>query len=89
MSEHVAPEVATGLVRDGALLASDPCGCGGTCGLETLDGDTSAGLARAGQPSVSTDPRHPGSLSQWIGTDGSPETLVLAAGQVIWGRALA
>lgn len=88
-AEDIAPQVAADLVVRGAAVAHDPCGCGGTCGLEVLDPDTAAVLARSGPPSVSTDPRHPGTLSHWIGDADPAATLVLAAGRVLWGRELA
>jgi hypothetical protein len=89
VTEDLAPSDAVRLVHDGSLLAFDPCGCGGACGIEIIDPSTIADLDRAGPPTVSSDPRHPGSLSHWTSQEEPGTALVLAAGRVSWGRALA
>ncbi len=88
-AESVDPDVATRLVTDGAFLAHDACGCGGTCGVELLDPAIAHELPKIGRPEISTDPRHPGALSHWIAEDDPAVALVLASGRVTWGRALA
>jgi hypothetical protein len=88
VEEPVDPDLATRLVADGAFLAHDACGCGGTCGIELIDTAISRELPEIGRPEISTDPRHPGALSYWIAEEDPKVALVLASGRVRWGRAL-
>jgi hypothetical protein len=89
VAESIEPAVATRLVAAGTNLAHDPCGCGGTCGIELLDLAIVRNLPKVGAPTISTDPRHPGSLSHWCAEDDPSLALVLASGRVMWGRSLA
>jgi hypothetical protein len=89
VAEPIEPAVANHLVAAGACLAHDPCGCGGACGLELLDLAIVRDLPKVGVPSISTDPRHPGSISHWSAEDDPRLALVLASGRVAWGRSLA
>lgn len=88
VAESIDPDVAPHLVAAGASLAHDPCGCGGTCGIELIDSKVTRQLPQVGSPEVSHDPRHPGLLSHWAAEDKPTDTLVLASGRVIWGNAL-
>jgi len=88
-AEAIDPVAAQHLVAAGAFLAHDPCGCGGTCGIELLSAGIAKQLSKIGSPEISNDPRHPGSLSYWT-SDGDPTVaLVLASGRVTWGHSLA
>ena len=86
---HLDAPRAGALVRGGATVAFDPCGCGGACGISTLEPDRLARLTSAGDPIVSDDRRHPGELSSWVAEDDRSTLLVLASGRVVWGRNLA
>ena len=84
---EISPEQAQQLVADGALLAFEGCGCGGSagCKAEWVDASVRGGLAR-------TSPRFvkgygaPTWIDVWQGEDGY---VVYAHGDVEWGDALA
>lgn len=88
VAESIDPDAALHLVAAGAFLAHDPCGCGGTCGIELIDSRIARQLPQAGSPVISHDPRHSGLLSHWAAQDEPEDILVLASGRVIWGNAL-
>lgn len=88
VAESIDQDAALHLIAAGAFLAHDPCGCGGTCGIEIIDSKITRQLPQAGSPEVSNDPRHPGLLSHWAAEDKPEDTLVLASGRAIWGNAL-
>ncbi len=89
ITEPLEAAQARTLVRHGAQLAFDPCGCGGRCGIQILHEDALAGLRQHGNPTIGQGPNHPGSLSTWTTVEPPETTLVLASGHVIWGQALA
>lgn len=89
ITEPLEAARARTLVRDGAQLAFDPCGCGGRCGIQILHEHALAGSRQHGNPTIGQGPNHPGSLSSWAAVEPPETTLVLASGHVIWGRALA
>jgi len=87
ITEPLEAAQARTLVRNGAQLAFDPCGCGGRCGIQILHEHA---LARQhGNPTIGQGPNHPGSLSSWAAVEPPETTLVLASGHVSWGQALA
>lgn len=92
---HIWEKVAGGtsatrafaLASAGGVVAWDPCGCGGYCGITWYDRDDVARLVAAGKPHVRNNKRYRGSLSEWATTDG--RRLVLAEAEVRWGHLLA
>ncbi len=75
------------LVRDGASVAWDECGCGSLkCALTWLPDEDALELVRAERPRVGTK-KSPGELSEWRTEDGT--TAVLAEGKVRWGTLMA
>jgi hypothetical protein len=63
------PVVARDMIRAGALVAWDPCGCGGDCGLTWLD-DVVRGRLAAALPDVRPSKRYSGAITSWRDKDG-------------------
>ncbi len=87
VSDDVPADRALELVRRGAAVASDGCGCAGYCGLDWLSAEDLARLAAGGIPRVSHKSFAWSGLSKWI--TSADERLLLATGDVRWGRRLA
>lgn len=79
------PTQAQRLVQDGAVVAWDPCGCGGACGLTWLDNAACERLARSA-PQVRPSKRYAGAVTQWRNERGG--TLLLVQGGIRWGEDL-
>lgn len=84
--EEISPDEALTSVSDGALVAYDPCGCGGSCGFRWFTPDELTRLLRSGAPVVRRTKRHRGNLSEWVSADGG--VLVVAEDAVRWADLL-
>ncbi len=87
VADDVPADRALELVRRGAAVAWDGCGCAGYCGLDWLSAEDLARLAAGGIPRVSHKSIPWSGLSKW--TTSADERLLLATGDVRWGRRLA
>lgn len=85
------PSVSAGhahaAAASGALVAWDPCGCGGGCGFRWLDREETAALVRSGPPRIRRGRRRLSNVSEWHAADGS--VLLVAEDDVVWGDLLA
>ena len=79
LQESITPARAQELLRGGAVMAVDECGCGGYCGLDWPTATERAELARR-PPSVTK--RRFGWLEEWRNDAGEP--LLLHNGDVRW-----
>lgn len=79
VQEGITPARAQELLRGGAVMAVDECGCGGCCGLDWPTAIERAELARR-PPSVTK--RRFGWLEEWQNDAGEP--LLLQNGDVRW-----
>jgi hypothetical protein len=89
VARDVPPGQAVTLLRAGALVAWDSCGCGGYCGFDWLDVDRRQSLLRADRPRVGGRAKKGqwGTLSHWRSPAGTD--LLLAENYVHWGTELA
>jgi hypothetical protein len=76
--DDIAPARAQELLRAGALMLIDDCGCRGYCGLEWPDAAERTVLARR-PPKIT---KRGGSLEEWRSTDG--HHLLIQNGDVRW-----
>lgn len=76
------PTAARRLVREGALVAWDPCGCGGACGLTWLDDEARRRLSD-NTPEVRPSKRYEGALVRW--QDANGRDLLVVRGPIQWG----
>ena len=83
---EISPARALELVKEGAPVAWDPCGCGGYCGFDWFAADDVARMVAAGTPTVRHTKRKRGNLSVWTSDDGG--VLVVAEDAVQWGDAI-
>lgn len=86
---ELSPSEARELVREGALLAFEDCGCGGAyggCDVKWIDVQTSERLAAVSLPRLAKGKRSASWIDLWRGTDVS---VVYAHGSVKWGHELA
>lgn len=83
---EVTPQAAQDAIRRGALLAWEPCGCGGggRCQPEWVTEEQRARLD--GPPELRGRRGTPTWLARWTGPSVE---VVLAHGDVVWGEALA
>lgn len=77
--DQITPARAQDLLRAGALMVVDDCGCGGYCGLDWPDAAERATLARR-PPSLTK--RRAGWLEEWHSPEGG--RLLLQNGDVRW-----
>ena len=85
----VEPAEARRLVRDGALLAFEDCGCGGDapgCSAIWIDKETRHSLASQSAPRLAGGKRSVSWLDLW---ESDARLVVYAHGEVKWGHALA
>lgn len=82
IGDVLEPSVARQLVLDGALVAWDPCGCGGGCGLTWLDDDARQRLGQA-TPDVRPSKRYEGALVRW--QNAEDRNLLVVQWPVQWG----
>lgn len=85
----VEPAQARKLVRDGALLAFEDCGCGGGapgCSARWIDQETRQSLASQSSPRLAGGKRSVSWLDLW---ESDASFVVYAHGDVKWGHALA
>jgi hypothetical protein len=83
--DELTPAGAMDLVRAGARVAWDSCGClGGFCDLVWFDPADGPRLYAAGPPILHTKKGTDGELTYWRSPDGP--ILVLATYDVRWGR---
>lgn len=78
-SRHIEPVRAQELLRAGAAMAVDDCGCGGHCGLDWPSPSERIELAR--RPPRLTKRRF-GWLDEWQSEDG--HSVLLQSGDVRW-----
>lgn len=83
---NISAPRALALADSGAVVAWDPCGCGGYCGITWYTPDDVRRLVAAGPPRVKNNKRWNGRLSEWHEPAGG--RLVLAEDAVIWGHLL-
>lgn len=81
-SDNVDAATARILVQAGALVALDPCGCGGGCGLRWLDDAARVRLARV-EPDVRPSKRFHGAITAW--RDDQGRDLVVVQWPIRWG----
>jgi hypothetical protein len=89
VQREIAPNDAVMLLRSGALVVWDACGCGGYCGFDWLGAARRNALLNADPPRIGGRARRAqwGSMSHWRCDDGTD--LLLAANHVRWGQELA
>ncbi|CAM5314203.1 hypothetical protein [Leifsonia shinshuensis] len=82
--EELGPAEAADLVRDGAGVAFEGCGCGGAtgCAIEWAGPDEAITAARRGEPVFVRGHRAPTWIDLWQG-DGA--RVVFLHGDVTWG----
>src|SRR5690349_5341733 len=80
VQQRLDAKEARALVRAGALVASDDCGCGGACGLRWLSVEARARLARS-RPDVPASKRFDG-VTAW--RDDSGHDLVIVGHPIHW-----
>lgn len=75
---NISAGAAHALVKQGARVAWDPCGCGGYCGFTWFSAAEAALLVAAGTPTIRNTKRRHGNLSEWVADEGvsllSPRT---------------
>jgi hypothetical protein len=79
----ISPARALELAKEGALIAWDPCGCGGYCGFNWYGAADAARMVAAGTPTVRSTKRRKGNISLWTSDDGG--VLVVAEDAIQWG----
>ena len=89
VQQQIGPTHAVMLLRSGALVVWDACGCGGYCGFDWLGAGRRDALVHAGPPRIGGRARRGqwGSMSRWRCDDGTD--LLLAENHVRWGHELA
>jgi hypothetical protein len=82
---ELEPDRAVDLLKHGALVVYDSCGCGGWCGsgLDWLDPADRTELMSADPPRVGFSKKAWGRLSEWRSPSG--RVLIEAAVNVRWG----
>ncbi|WP_258723260.1 hypothetical protein [Cellulomonas sp. NS3] len=78
---------AHALLKHGARVAWDPCGCGGYCGFTWFGPEEAARLFASGTPTVRNTKRRRGNISEWTADDG--RVLVVAEDAVRWADLMA
>jgi hypothetical protein len=80
--DDISPERALELARDGALVAWDPCGCGGGCGFEWYSPDDVQAMVASGRPTIRR--KHPvAGIDEWRSADDA--VLLVVNECVTWG----
>ncbi|PWC06038.1 hypothetical protein DF223_13470 [Mycetocola zhujimingii] len=79
---------AVALMRSGAAVAYEGCGCGGGCDPAWLDEAELAALATAGNPRTDTRSSQPAWIDLWTGGFNDTVSLVLLNGEATWGRVI-
>lgn len=89
VKHDLSPDQAVLAVAAGALVAWDPCGCGGYCGLDWLNAGRRQALMRAERPRIGRRPKKGqwGTVSLWRSV--SEIELLLVEAYVRWGAELA
>lgn len=82
VSDEVGPARALELATAGAVVAWDPCGCGGYCGFDWFNADDVSTMVASGPPTIKNNKRHRGNISEWRSDPGV--TLLLAQDDVRW-----
>jgi len=79
--KNVSPEESTRIVKSGAQVVFDECGCGGVCGF-VYASQQELSLMSTNAPVIKTHKGLTGSLSVWKSDSG--ETVLLAEGPIDW-----
>ncbi len=79
--KNVSPEESTRIVKSGAQVIFDECGCGGICGF-VYASQQELSLMSTKTPVIKTHKGLTGSLSVWKSDSG--ETVLLAEGPIDW-----
>ena len=74
---------AQAAAADGATIVWDPCGCGGACGFQWIDGTAARRLGSV-TPKIADTKRRKGSVGLWQSDKGT--TLLLLEDAVSWGN---
>ena len=79
--KNVSPEESSRIVKSGAQVIFDECGCDGVCGF-VYASQQELSLMSTKTPVIKTHKGLTGSLSVWKSDSG--ETVLLAAGPIDW-----
>ncbi len=79
--KNVSPEESSRIVKSGAQVIFDECGCGGVCGF-VYASQQELSLMSTKTPVIKTHKDLTGSLSVWKSDSG--ETVLLAEGPIDW-----